>query len=171
MPTITTRPDTFGIVIPVDEKYYLSDKQINQISKWNSQQKPLEIMERTDKTQLSPTLTARGQEDMHGGLILIKGNYSPSNHNAARIVDKNGIAPTVMENHGTITAVEDNLRIRKITPLECFRLQGFSDKAFNKAKQVCSDSQLYKQAGNSIPVNVLEEIFTNLLLGGSSCQT
>ena len=55
-----------------------------------------------------------------------------------------------------------DLRIRKLTPLECWRLMGFKDKQFRKAEAVCSNSQLYKQAGNSIVVNVLEEIFKEL---------
>lgn len=53
--------------------------------------------------------------------------------------------------------------VRKITPLECFRLMGFTDKDFHKIKGV-SNTQLYKQAGNSVVVSVLEEIFKNLLL-------
>ena len=60
--------------------------------------------------------------------------------------------------------IEENFRIRKLTPIECWRLQGFNDDSFNKVKALgISDSQLYKQAGNSITVNVLEEIFKNLL--------
>lgn len=54
-------------------------------------------------------------------------------------------------------------RIRKLTPKECWRLMGFKDEDFAKAEKVNSNSQLYKQAGNSIVVNVLEEIFKNLL--------
>ena len=54
------------------------------------------------------------------------------------------------------------LRVRKLTPKECFRLMGFDDKDFYKAEQVNSDTQLYKQAGNSIVVNVLESIFASL---------
>lgn len=53
-------------------------------------------------------------------------------------------------------------RIRKITPKECWRLMGFTDEDFEKAAAVNSNRQLYKQAGNSIVVNVLEEIFKNL---------
>ena len=54
-------------------------------------------------------------------------------------------------------------RIRKLTPLECWRLQGFEDEDFKLAKaQGVSDSQLYKQAGNSITTNVLYYIFKNL---------
>lgn len=55
------------------------------------------------------------------------------------------------------------LRIRKLTPKECWRLMGFSDDAYEKAEQVNSKTQLYKQAGNSIVVNVLMEIVKQLM--------
>ena len=55
------------------------------------------------------------------------------------------------------------LRIRKLTPKECWRLMGFSDDAYEKAEQVNSKTQLYKQAGNSIVVNVLMEIIKQLM--------
>jgi DNA (cytosine-5)-methyltransferase 1 len=59
----------------------------------------------------------------------------------------------------------NNYDIRRLTPLECFRLMGFDDKDYFKLKEnKISDTQLYKQAGNSIVVNVLEELFVNLLL-------
>ena len=58
----------------------------------------------------------------------------------------------------------NNLKIRKLTPKECWRLMGFDDKDFEKAARVNSNAQLYKQAGNSIVVNLLEAILTNLLL-------
>ena len=57
----------------------------------------------------------------------------------------------------------DGLRIRKLTPKECWRLMGFDDEDYEKAAQVNSNTQLYKQAGNSIVVNVLVNILTNLL--------
>lgn len=225
--------------------------------------------------------------------VVILGNYSPSGHNASRVVDTDGLAPTVMENHGTVTAVAvkslwtetqakmitkegnvkryidsdvvdefkegqvadisfpngynkgprvhdecpaingtttassfivktknglkiplykdtkqlretieqndlskgevvnldlynrsvyeesqaltephhnsqrlwDGLRIRKLTPKECWRLMGFTDEDFEKVAKVNSNAQLYKQAGNSIVVNVLMAIFNNLLKG------
>ena len=56
------------------------------------------------------------------------------------------------------------LRIRKLTPKECWRLMGFDDEDFHKAEKVCSNSQLYKQAGNSIVVNVLMAIFKELFI-------
>lgn len=165
--------------------------------------------------------------------VVVLGNYSPSEHNAARIVDNSGIAPTVMEKHGTVTAtvdknlwsqsqmkmitndgnvkryinsdivdefkegqaadisfpngynkakrvhnecptingtttessfiVKNDLRIRKLTPKECYRLMGFSDDDFDKAEKINSNTQLYKQAGNSIVVNVLMAIFKQFL--------
>jgi site-specific DNA-cytosine methylase len=60
-----------------------------------------------------------------------------------------------------------NLKIRKLTPKECWRLMGFDDKDFEKAEKVNSNTQLYKQAGNSIVVNVLEGILTNLFINPS----
>ena len=55
----------------------------------------------------------------------------------------------------------DGLKIRKLTPCECWRLQGFPDELFDKAQTVNSDSQLYKQAGNAVTVNVVNEIKKN----------
>lgn len=67
------------------------------------------------------------------------------------------------ENHSGMLLVYDNERIRKLTAKECFRLMGSSDNDFKKASKLNSNSQLYKQAGNSIVVNVLEAIFKELL--------
>lgn len=73
-----------------------------------------------------------------------------------------GVAKTLptSDTQGTL----DGFRIRKLTPRECWRLMGFSDEDFEKAQSTgMSNSQLYKQAGNSIVVNVLEAILKNLL--------
>ena len=59
-----------------------------------------------------------------------------------------------------------NYRIRKLTPKECWRLMGFDDSDFEKAEKVNSNTQLYKQAGNSIVVNVLEGILRNMKING-----
>ena len=56
------------------------------------------------------------------------------------------------------------VRIRKLTPRECFRLQGFPDEYFDRAASVNSDSQLYKQAGNAVTVNVVYEIARRLTI-------
>lgn len=71
---------------------------------------------------------------------------------------------TTCPDKGVLEVNEQNYRIRKLTPKECWRLMGFKDEQFNKAKQVCSNTQLYKQAGNSIVVNVLEQIFSQLFI-------
>lgn len=72
------------------------------------------------------------------------GNYMPSGHDASRIVDSSGLAPTVKENHGTVTATNIDYKIRKLTPKECLRLMGLKDKEIDKF--TVSDSQKYKQA-------------------------
>lgn len=64
---------------------------------------------------------------------------------------------------GNIGVLMENMRIRKLTPKECWRLMGFDDTDFEKAQKVNSNTQLYKQAGNSIVVNVLEAILKQLL--------
>ena len=67
--------------------------------------------------------------------------------------------------------VMDGYRIRKLTPKECWRLMGFDDKDFEKAAMVNSNTQLYKQAGNSIVVNILEGIMEELLNGRQKKQS
>lgn len=78
-----------------------------------------------------------------------------------------GTAPTLRaETHGNLPKViENQYRIRKLTPLECWRLMGFSDEDFHKAEEVNSNTQLYKQAGNSIVKNVLMAIFGQMIPG------
>ena len=257
--TIKTQPNDVGVVVKDTRnmKEILCDKLIesgvvkeNDVinhsytnglngNNPNSRQTLEDYIETKDNT--SPCLTTR--PDTLGvvvkGEINVIGNYSPSGHDASRIVHPDGIAPTVKENHGTVTATvvvnknlwsetqkqmitEDGnvkryidsdivdefkegqvadisfpngynkakrvhdecptinqtttqssfitkisqipLRIRKLTPKECWRLMGFSDTDHDKAAQFISNAQLYKQAGNSIVVDVLEHIFRELFL-------
>jgi DNA (cytosine-5)-methyltransferase 1 len=65
---------------------------------------------------------------------------------------------------GTLTS---DLKIRRLTPKECFRLQGFPDELFEKAQAVNSENQLYKQAGNSVTVNVIHSIAKNFTQEGT----
>lgn len=80
-------------------------------------------------------------------------------------VNHDGICPTLTEamgkGGGHVPMHNYDFRIRKLTPLECFRLMGFSDEDFNKIVGI-SNTQLYKMAGNSIVVNVLVHIFKSL---------
>lgn len=73
------------------------------------------------------------------------------------------ITPTLtsIQDKGVIT---NDFKIRKLTPKECWRLMAFSDEEFEKAKKVNTNAQLYKQAGNSIVVNILVKIFRGLNL-------
>ncbi len=64
--------------------------------------------------------------------------------------------------HTPMITENNRLRIRKLTPLECWRLMGIDDSYFHKASQVCSNSQLYKQAGNGIVVDVFCAIVREL---------
>ena len=84
-------------------------------------------------------------------------NLSHPNSKTRRGRVGKGQANTLLtgESQGVVTP---DFRIRKLTPRECWRLQGFPDWAFDKAQEVNSNSQLYKQAGNSVTVNVIEAI-------------
>lgn len=68
---------------------------------------------------------------------------------------------TSKDRHG----VEINGNVRRLTPKECFRLQGFPDEYFERAKKVNSNNQLYKQIGNAVTVNVIYEIAKKLKEG------
>lgn len=85
--------------------------------------------------------------------------------NAKEVLNINGICRTLStqsNNLATKIKEQKSLRIRKLTPRECFRLMGFDDSDFDKVEGNLSNTQLYKQAGNSIVVNVLEEIYKEL---------
>ena len=89
-------------------------------------------------------------------------NLSHPNSKTRRGRVGKGIANTLLtgEEQGVVM---NDFRIRKLTPKECWRLQGFPDWAFERAAQVNSNSQLYKQAGNSVTVNVIEAIARRLV--------
>ncbi len=88
-------------------------------------------------------------------------NISHPNSDTRRGRMGKGIANTLLTGEEQ-AVVTDNYRIRKLTPRECWRLQGFPDWAFDRAKEVNSDSQLYKQAGNSVTVPVIADIAKRL---------
>lgn len=107
------------------------------------------------------TANKKGYDIAHNGdgIDLV---YPHSNTRRGRV--GHGVAKTLPTtgSQGTL----ENFRIRKLTPKECWRLMGFDDDDFERAQASgASNSQLYKQAGNSIVVDVLEAIFKNLLDG------
>ena len=90
--------------------------------------------------------------------------------NDKEVLNTNGICRTLStqsNNLATKIKEQKSLRIRKLTPRECFRLMGFDDSDFDKVEGNLSNTQLYKQAGNSIVVNVLEEIYKELFKSNS----
>lgn len=121
------------------------------------------------KTDGEPMFTLTAQ-DKHGVLvndIKVVGVIEPNFNQSGYIYDPKGISQTLTTMQGggqepKIIQSVDEFQIRKLTPRECWRLQGFPDWAFNKAEEVNSNTQLYKQAGNSVTVNVIAEIAKRL---------
>ena len=194
----------------VEEKYYLSDKQIKRITESTFTQAANRIHEldgvmssllardykdpkcvdltvysdksvekikknivdigvvvkdtRSQKEKLADNLIESGT--VKGGEV-INHSYASSRLNRDRnpIESNDGIMPTLTTRADTLGVVVDNpLRIRKLTPLEAWRLMGIKDEDFHKAKSSgMSDSQLYKQAGNAIVVDVLMAIFSQMI--------
>lgn len=142
---------------------------------------PVLTPDRVEKRQNGRRLKTNGEpmftittQDRHGVLVreATKQGYAvadvgdsinfshPNSKNRRGRVGKN-IANTLLTSDEQGVVLSD-YKIRKLTPRECWRLQGFPDWAFDKAQEVNSNSQLYKQAGNSVTVNVIEEIAKRL---------
>ena len=141
-PTLDTRCDCLGVVVkePSELQKEVCDKALE-----NEMVKPYDIIS-----------NARLEEMRDGKL---KTQNSADNQVANTLttnVENMGVCVPNME--------PQSLRIRKLTPRECWRLMGFHTEDVIKAEKVCSNSQLYKQAGNSIVVNVLMAIFKELFV-------
>lgn len=92
-------------------------------------------------------------------------SYPESETRRGRVQGNGQISPTITAERSEICKVETEYRIRKLTPRECWRLMDFEDEDFEKAAEVNSNTQLYKQAGNSIVCNVLVAIMGQLFEG------
>ena len=170
----------------VDEKYYLN-KPFKLVNK--GMVKAEFLNDSFDQSKrihgIDGCFQTLGAKDRGINNILVGAEVEGLNKQNARVFDKDGITGAIDTMQGghrepkileptTQTSVfpiddleltEQDYRVRKLTSLECWRLMGFSDDDFNKAKSVgTSNTQLYKQAGNSIVVPVLEGIFRNLLI-------
>lgn len=88
--------------------------------------------------------------------------YPDSETRRGRVQPQRSNTLTTSDNLGVLVD-DETIQIRKLTPKECWRLQGFTDEQFNKAAAVNSNSQLYKQAGNAVTVNVVEEIGKHIM--------
>ena len=183
-PCLTTRPDTIGVVVNAEIKPKLvggiGDKKSNGGSQYYQQDRIYdsesiamahpanlpgcsykylvkdklgnEILLHKDTKQLRETIQ---NCELEQGKALNLDLYNRASYEESQ---------TITEPHHNSQRLFDGLRIRKLTPKECYRLMGFSDEDFEKSESVpTSNTQLYKQAGNSIVVNVLEAIFKQLL--------
>lgn len=136
----------------------------------NSRRKNPEAGRIYDPMGLSPTLNT-----MQGGnrqpKIIVRACITPGriikrqNGRRFKNQDEPSFTLSCQDRHGVLLKKGNNVQIRKLTPLECWRLQGFSDEQFKKAREAgISDSQLYKQAGNAVTVTVIREIGKKLKL-------
>lgn len=122
-----------------------------------------------NSTGLSPTLTTNKGEGVKVAVEVrpvLTPDREKKRQNGRRFKEDGEASFTVntIDKHGVAIGNYPKYRIRKLTPLECWRPQAFDDEDFEKAVVAgISNSQLYKQAGNSITVTVLEELFKELL--------
>lgn len=167
----------------VDEKYYINKEwhftteneqkhDNNEIAQVNN------IEYKATRSIGDPNLICRTLDTMGGGQREPKvlenklykiGETEDFNFDfSKRIYSPEGISKNIMASGGCTNEKTgqynvDNFQIRKLTPKECWRLMGFKDEQFDRAKELgISDSQLYKQAGNSIVTNCLYYIFKEL---------
>lgn len=114
-----------------------------------------------DKGNTCPTLTSQNQEVVR---IEKVGQISSNGSQGGTVISDNGISGNLVAGtHGYANShIATQYRIRKLTPRECGRLMGVSDEDIGKMAAVNSNSQLYKQFGNSIVVAVMVAMFRNL---------
>ena len=162
----------------VDEKYYLSEEKTKKLTLdydlgadiepiinvlGNTSATGYKAHDIHDANGLSPTIAAR---DYKGPKQIAVPVLTPDRinkrQNGRRFKDDGEpmFTLTAQDRHGIIT---DDIRIRKLVPIETWRLQGFTDEQFYQAKDSgVSNSQLYKQSGNSVTVNVVDAIVKQL---------
>lgn len=173
-PTLTTKSSLNWNVLINEE---IKNKSLRETLEQNNIEKDISFIDSYNrnirKDDLSGTITTR-VNDSNNTFIAIKnatkkgyleahdgdGCYITNIDKKRGTVQKEMI-PT-LKTSPDIGCVVNNLRIRKLTPKETWRLMGFDDKDFEKTEKTNSNTQLYKQAGNSIVVNVLEAIFKEL---------
>lgn len=166
MRSYTTRKDGISNTLTTVQKdNMVLEPKIKNIGSINGHQSGNVLHHDSD---LSPCLCVAGHVEplkiMQVGNIVDTGNFD--NPQRGRIYDPDGLAPALNTMQGggrepKFIEKRVEYRIRKLTPRECFRLMGFTDNDFDKIHGI-SNTQLYKMAGNSIVVNVLEAIFKQL---------
>ena len=162
----------------VDEKYYLSDKMINFYYENEKLQKEKGNGFKfgvSDGNVIAKTITTRAGSRMDDNFIKIK-NATKKGYLEATIGDGIDISSRMKYHRGTVQKeksqtlttscdvgiIEKNLKIRKLTPKECFRLMGVKDEDFEKVRKNQTDSSLYHLAGDSLVTTVMMAIFGEL---------
>ena len=156
-------------------KYYLSDKMIDYFygnSQKNKDKGNEFRFNPTDGECISTSITTKEGGGIESNFLNLEWIADYRADEGLRI-RKDNCAPCLLASMkddwqntysmGNPPILKYSTKIRRLTPLECWRLQAFPDDAFFKAQAVCSDTQLYKQAGNSISVNVLERILNKMI--------
>jgi DNA (cytosine-5)-methyltransferase 1 len=129
-----------------------------------------------DCEDIAPTMTTNKGEGIKVIVAMRGRNPDNPSDRTVGIPTEQRLEPNSQGICNTVTSVQkDNMvmetginsryRIRKLTPMECWRIMDFSDEDFHKAEAVNSNTQLYKQAGNSIVRNVLVAIFGQMIPG------
>jgi len=131
----------------VDQKYYLTNKQIRGILSWKAYQKPFKKV--LGAKSILPTITARGAGNLHSGMVIYSNKFKETIN--------------LYERFKNTDAINENLGIRYITPRETFRAMGFSDKNFDDVKDNQTNNSLYHLAGDSIVVDVAQAILEEVL--------
>lgn len=120
-----------------------------------------------DAEGISPTMdTCSGGNRMPKVAVGMRGRYNETGQVEQHIEMSDREYANAITTVQKDSLVAESLRIRKLTPKECFRLMGFDDESFHKAEVINSNTQLYKQAGNSIVVDVAEELLCMILDSG-----
>lgn len=119
----------------------------------------------TTETAVARTLTGGGHSGgNHSGMTIIQTN-NPT-HSNDRVYSPDGISPTLNTMQGGLRQpfIEDSPIIRRLTPKECERLQGFPDDwtKYGVNNEPISDSQRYKMCGNAVTTNVIQAVFERI---------
>ena len=160
----------------VNEKYYLSEQCLKYFTDTKNRNGFIRGEKfnprKSEDCNTAFAITTRAGSRPTDNFIIQLGNLKNTesfggNPQTGRVYSPDGISPCLntMQGGGLEPKIlqSEDYKIRKLTPLECWRLMGFSDNDYYAAKSVgTSNAQLYKQAGNSIVVTVLEAIFRNL---------
>jgi len=160
---------TDGEYIKVPEKYYLSQKMIDGFNRHKERHEDKGTgfkWQPKSGDDIANCLRANAALCPTDNTIIVHNLHprcgDPKKGGTGHLSKTDGIAYCL--DAANSMAIEKQNKIRRLTPLECWRLQGFTDEEFWKAQKVNSDTQLYKQAGNSITVNVMVEILRKIYL-------